>query len=182
MKASISKSRRATGGLEQCIDPRAQVIGTIVVILNCLKAAGFEEDPGSTELSKAKRCAFTLLRCVRELNRMAFWKSLTLPRLRKSESSETIQNYRTEVLMNAREDLQGGHATRAGILAAMDAVHEVVAGMSTSFATGRVRAGEEMDDSWNLDRYTCASLLPALAEQLNSFWIQLRKDCAPPEK
>jgi len=46
--------------------------------------------------------------------------------------------------------------------------------MSTSFATGRVRAGEEVDDSWTLDRYTCAVLLPTLAERLNNFWTELR--------
>lgn len=64
-------------------------------------------------------------------------------------------------------------ASRADVLTAMDTMHEVVASMNAIFTLGKVRTDDELDDSWNLDRYTCAAVLPSLATALDNFWTQL---------
>jgi hypothetical protein len=41
----------------------------------------------------------------------------------------------------------------------MDILHEVVTSMNTMFAAGRVVGLDEPEESWTMDRYTCAALL-----------------------
>jgi hypothetical protein len=156
-------------------DPRVPVVETVDIVLTGLKTAGFGPEPGSPELRQASRGVLTLLRTMRRVNRMPFWESLTIPPAQKSCVPETIQEQRSEQLATAREHLQGGAATRADILAAMDILHEVVTSMNTMFAAGRVVGMDEPEESWALDRYRCGALLPALTEQLNNFWAQLHK-------
>jgi hypothetical protein len=57
----------------------------------------------------------------------------------------------------------------------MDGLHEVVMSMNTMFVAGRVVGMDEPEESWAIDRYKCAGLLPVLVEQLNNFWIQLHR-------
>jgi hypothetical protein len=80
------------------------------------------------------------------------------------------------LIKDARDQLHGERVTRADILSAVDALHQVVTSMNTMFAIGRVRDQDELGDSWALDRYRCSALLPTLAEQLDFFWVQLRKN------
>lgn len=172
MREALRKKRSLVRALEQRIDPRPPVAGKVDMILTCVKAAGFESGAGSHELHEARRGVSTLWRLVRDLNRMDFWKSLTVPRSQKSRAPEAIQEQLANMLETAHLDV--GDVTRGEVLAAMDALHEVVIWMNTMFAAGRVRAEEELDESWTLDRYTCAALLPVLAEVLASFWAELR--------
>jgi hypothetical protein len=174
MRAALTKKCKTLGELDQYIDPRVPVVEAVDMVLTCLKTAGFGPEPGSSELHRARRGVLTLWSTARRVNRMAFWEALTIPRAPKSWTTGAVREQRSELLATAREHLQGGGATRGDIMAAMDALHEVVANMNTIFATGRVVGMDEPEESWALDRYTCAALLPALAEQLNSFWIQLR--------
>jgi hypothetical protein len=182
MRAALTKKCRTLRTMDQYIDPRVPVAQTVDIILTSLKTAGFGPEPGSSELHRARRGVLTLWRTVRWLNRMQFWESLTSPRAQKSRAPEAIPEQRSELLATAHEFLQGESATRADILAAMDALHEVVVSMTTIFATGRVVGMDEPEGEWAIDRYTCAALLPAMAEQLNSFWVQLRKNRDTSEK
>jgi hypothetical protein len=126
---------------------------------------------GSLALRKARHYVLVLLRRARQMNGMTFWKFLVLSKSQRKVGN--TQDHHSELLMIARDNLQGGPASRADILAAMDVLHEVVASMNTLFVAGKVRNEDELDESWNLDRYTCAALLPRLAEALDNFWPQL---------
>lgn len=170
-----TESRRA---LEKSIDPKMPVVEAVDRVLTSLKTAGLVPEPGSPELCQARRGVLTLLRTVRRLNRMEFWESLKIPRAMKSWVPQTIQEQRSELLGTGREHLQGGGATRADILAAMDVLHEVVANMSSLFAAGRVVGMDEPEESWTMDRYACAALLPTLEERLRHFWLQLHGGAA----
>jgi hypothetical protein len=172
MRAALKKVR-SPRALEQYIDPRVPIVEPVDIVLTSLKTAGFGPEPGSPELRQASRGVLTLLRTMRRVNRMPFWEFLTIPPAQKSWVPETIQEQRSEQLATAREHLQGAAATRADILAAMDILHEVVGSMTTIFATGRVAGMDEPEESWAIDRYTCAALLPKLEERLRHFWLQL---------
>jgi hypothetical protein len=183
MRAALTKKCRTLRALDQYIDPRAAVVGTADIILASLKMTGLGSEPGSLELRTARRGMSALLRTARQLNRMKFWDSLAIPRTQQSRMREATHEQRSELLSIAREHLQGDGATRADVLAAMDVLHEVVANMNTIFAAGRVVGMDEPDESWATDRFICAALLPALAEQLNNFWVQLHEtDCDRSEK
>ena len=173
MKAALKRKVRFPRDLEQYIDPRVPVVEAVELVLTNLKTAGLGPEPGSPTLHRARRGVLTVLRAARRLNGMPFWKSITIPRAQKSRTPETAQEHRAEMLETAREHLHGGGATRADILAAMDALHEVVVSMTTIFAAGRVVGMDEPEESWALDRYTCAALLPTLEERLRHFWLQL---------
>jgi hypothetical protein len=183
MNKAGQKKRGSTSDLKRHIDPTLPVMEAVDIVLTSLTTAGFGPEPGSRELRHAQGGVLTLLRTVRQLNRMSFWESLTIPRAPRSWVPETIKEQRSELLATARENLVGSAATRADIVAAMDGLHEVVANMNTIFAAGRVVGMDEPEESWAIGRYTCAALLPALAEQLNNFWVRLRKtDCDTSEK
>jgi hypothetical protein len=175
MRAALKKRTRSSRALERYIDPTVPVTESVGIVLTSLRAAGFGPEPESPELRHARRGVLALLRTARWLNGLPFWESVTIPRAPKSWAPESVQEQRSELLAGAREHLQGGAATRADILAAMDTCNEVVANMTTIFAAGRVVGMDEPQEAWATDRYTCAALLPALAEQLNNFWTQLHK-------
>jgi hypothetical protein len=141
-----------------------------------LAAAGFAPGPGSPELNRARRSGYALLRMVRRCNRMKFWDLLTIPRAQKSQVLETMRDQRSELLAAAHDQLQGEKVTRADILVAIDGLHQVVTSMNTMFAMGKVTDQDCLEDSWALDRYACAALLPRLAAELDLFWAQLRKN------
>jgi len=173
MSPALTKKRKSQP-LGQYIDPRVPVVEAAEMVLTSLKTAGHGPEPGSHALHPARRGVLTLLHEARRVNRMPFWEYVTIPRVPKSWAPEVAQEHRAEMLGTAREHLHGGGVTRADILAAMDALHEVVVSMTTIFGAARVVGMDEPDESWVLDRYTCATLLPTLAEQLNKFWVQLR--------
>lgn len=106
---------------------------------------------------------------------MELWKSLRIPRAQKLRVRETIPEHRAVVLEDAREGTRDETSARANVVAAMDALHEVVTSMNTMFAVGRITDPEGPRESWALDRYTCAALLPTFAEQLDKFWVRLRE-------
>jgi hypothetical protein len=142
-----------------------------MLVLLYLQVVGFDAESGSHALNKARHYVLVLLRHVRQINRMAFWKFLVLP---KSEAKlGNIQDYHSELLMIARDSLRGGSASRADILAAMDTLHEAVVSMTAIFGAARVVGMDEPEESWAMDRYTCAALLPTLEERLRHFWLQL---------
>jgi hypothetical protein len=77
-------------------------------------------------------------------------------------------------LSNLADHVRDDFSTRDDIVGGMYALHEVVASMHQMFAAGRDMTIEE--DTWLLDRYRCAALLPTFVKQFQRFWRELQEN------
>lgn len=167
--------------LERHIDPRAKVVGFLDIVKTNLIAAGVGAKRRSRELDRARRAAKALVGVVQALNRAGFWASLTVTRENRPQTAEMIREERSELLQDAREQLVESEVTRAEIVGVIDTLHEVVLSMNTHFSVAGVAGQDEPDDTWALDRFTCAALLPVVAQGLDNFWEGLRRTLAEHE-
>lgn len=165
MTKAMLRRRRSVQMLKRRIDPQATVIGRVEMLCAALRAG----EPGH-----ARHAVLDLMRTTRDLNRLHLWKALDVPKSVTSQPLDSVLDQRREMLIEASDNFRSSHGERGDILVAVDAMHEVVASMLAMFVDGKVRPGQE-PDSWEQERYMCAALLPALAEQLEIFWIKLRE-------
>ena len=174
----MKRRRQSLRELERHINPCAQIVGLLEIARAGLVAAGPGAERGSVELDRPRRATASLMRTVQGLNEAAFWPSVTVPRANRSQTAEMLQDERSELLHVAREHLVGSDVTRAEIVGAIDTLHEVVTAMNNMFTVGKIKGQDEPEESWMMDRYTCAALLPLLEERLRHFWLQLHGGAA----
>lgn len=175
MKRALRKKRRFLQMLSRrSFDLRLQVVVPIEMLLACFRKGGFGAASESFEFDEAKRALIALLRCAKRLNEMKLWQWLRISRTKMDVVRITSYEQRNEALGDLAADLRDVFGTRGDIVGGLYALHEVVASMQQMFAVGRAMKLEE--DTWLLERYTCAALLPTFVEQFQRFWRELQEN------